>query len=55
MRRLKDIAPDLLDGLKSRALRDLAIGRIGEADCSVVTSKIDDLTGYILNMKEEEE
>lgn len=54
MKLLKDAAPDILESLRKRALRDLAMGRIGQVDCDRVTAKIDDLSGYILNMQEEE-
>ena len=51
---MKEAAPDELAAVKRRALKSLAMGRIEESDCTYITSKIDDLTGFILNMHEEE-
>lgn len=51
---MKEGAVPDLDKVKSRALKTLAMGRIDQADCDLVVSKVDDLIGIILNMHEEE-
>lgn len=55
MKSLKEVGPPELDAIKRRAIRDLAMDRITPRDCDIVTTKIDDLIGFIHNMQEEGE
>jgi hypothetical protein len=55
MKRLADVAPEVLTGLRQRAIRDLAMGRITQRDCDIVVGKLDDTIGFIHNMEEREE
>lgn len=54
MKGIKEVVPDQLNSIRSRTLKQLAMGRIEEADCTYITRKIDDLEGYIHNMEEKD-
>lgn len=52
---LKQAGPPELQVVRKRAIRDLSMGRITQADCDHVVAKIDDLQGFIYNMEERRE
>lgn len=55
MKTIKEVVPAQLKSIRSRALRQLAMGKISDPDCNYITRSIDELEGYILNMEEKEE
>ena len=52
---LKQAGPPERQVVRKRAIRDLSMGRITQADCDHVVAKIDDLQGFIYNMEERRE
>lgn len=54
MKGIKEVVPAQLKTIRSRTLKQLAMNRIAEEDCTYITRKLDELEGYIYNMEEKD-
>lgn len=52
MKTMKEAAPAELEAVRRRAIRALAVREIEEADCTYITSRLDEILHRVKTMKE---